>query len=399
MKHDDIQRLHAAGLISEEQRQRIIAHFNLKEDSSRMLTVLLILGATLAATGLVLLVAANWEEIPRLWKVALGLALMLGAYGGGYYLREVRDDYRRTGEALFFLGAGLFLANIALVGQIYHLASRLPNALLLWWVGIAALPWVLRSTALHVASLIAFSIWFGGEVFSRDGWLYFGGDATPLAYIGLLGLVFYGVGTNLRLTAWAPFAAPTERLGLLGFFGILFLFSIGPLTEELIRPTAGGWVLVAVMAGAGLGLVGVGVSRAPVLTRQWRVVWILTLTVGAAVMAVGLIGGWKQMNETGFDGFGGTGLSYLAVLVLFVSGLIAIQTGLSLASPYLVNLGMAFIALDITATYLTLLGSMAHTGLVFVVSGVFLIAFGTYLEKKRRTLLRRIHQPIASTVA
>jgi uncharacterized membrane protein len=72
---------------------------------------------------------------------------MLGAHGGGWYLREVNGQYRKNGEALHLVGSGLFLGNIALIGQMYHLSARPPNAFLLWWAGIAALPWLLRSKA------------------------------------------------------------------------------------------------------------------------------------------------------------------------------------------------------------------------------------------------------------
>ena len=33
---------------------------------------------------------------------------------------------------------------------------------------------------------------------------------------------------------------------------------------------------------------------------------------------------------------------------------------------------------------------MARTGVMFLVSGIFLIAFGIYLEKKRRVLLQQL---------
>ena len=33
---------------------------------------------------------------------------------------------------------------------------------------------------------------------------------------------------------------------------------------------------------------------------------------------------------------------------------------------------------------------MARTGLMFVIGGVFLIVFGIYLEKKRRTLMAQM---------
>jgi hypothetical protein len=51
---------------------------------------------------------------------------------------------------------------------------------------------------------------------------------------------------------------------------------------------------------------------------------------------------------------------------------------------------VAFVALDILASYVTLFGSMSQTGMVFLLGGVFLIGFGIYLEKKRRALLKRI---------
>ena len=102
-------------------------------------------------------------------KIAAGLLLMLGFHAGGWWLREVQGKYRKTGEALHLIGSCLFLANIALIGQIYNIVSRPPNAFLLWWIGIAALPWLLRSKAQHVLLLIAFGVWFGFEVNERGG--------------------------------------------------------------------------------------------------------------------------------------------------------------------------------------------------------------------------------------
>jgi uncharacterized membrane protein len=49
--------------------------------------------------------------------------------------------------------------------------------------------------------------------------------------------------------------------------------------------------------------------------------------------------------------------------------------------------------LDLIATYFVLIGSMARTGLMFLISGVFLIVFGIYLEKKRRALMQQIKPP------
>ncbi len=61
-------------------------------------------------------------------------------------------------------------------------------------------------------------------------------------------------------------------------------------------------------------------------------------------------------------------------------------------SRFFLNLGVVMVAALIITAYLDLFGSMATTGWMFLLSGVFLIAFGIYLEKKRRALLRRMRE-------
>ena len=77
-------------------------------------------------------------------------------------------------------------------------------------------------------------------------------------------------------------------------------------------------------------------------------------------------------------------------VVLFVFCLLQIQVGLRERSQFMINLGTAFIALDIFTTYIRLIDSMSRTGTMFLASGAFLIAFGGYLEKKRRMLMQQI---------
>lgn len=385
MKYSDVQRVHEAGLITAEQRQRIIEHFQLKEDSNKFLVIISFVGAVLVAAGIVLLIAANWEEIPRGVKIAVGLALMLGAHGFGWWLREVHGQYRKSGEALHLLGSLLFLGNIALVGQIYHLVSRPPNAFLLWWAGICALPWLLRSRALHVLSLLAFGLWFGVEINQNDSLIRFDEESQVLAYASM-GLLYAGFGYVLRRGAFASFAKITERLGLLAF--LVFAY---PLTWQGFEAnyhhavTLSHWILPA-LAGLAVALVALGAKNLE-LNRQWRWMWGLSLAGAAGFLVAAFYApqerAWGWQNEF-------TPVNAAAALGLFVFCLLQIQAGLQERSTFLVNLGVVFIALDIIAAYIGLFGTMARTGLMFVASGVFLILFGVYLEKKRRTLMKQI---------
>src|SRR5215469_3588653 len=258
MKYSDVEKIREAGLITTEQQQQIVDHFKLKEEASRALTIFSFVGAVLVICGIILLISAHWDQIPRGIKIASGLALMLGAHGAGWYLREVQGIYKKTSEALHLIGSGLFLGNIALIGQIYHLSSRPPNAFLLWWVGIAGLPWLLRSKAHHILLLLAFGVWFGMEINDRGSVIFFGDNEYQLLLYVALGLVYLGAGYCLRRTAFAEFAASTENLGLLGaqFFAFPLTWGVfyktgGPVAE------ASGWIFPA-LCGLAILLLAVG---------------------------------------------------------------------------------------------------------------------------------------------
>ena len=387
MKHADVQKIRDAGLITDEQRQKIVEHFQLKEDGNKFLAIISIIGAALVICGIVLLISANWNEIPRGAKIGGGLLLMLGAHAGGWWLREVRRKYPKTGEALHLIGSGLFLGNIALIGQIYHISTREPNAFLLWWLGIAALPWLLRSKAQHLLLLFAFGIWFALETSQRDSWIYFADNQYQLVLLALLGLIYLGAGYCLRHSRCADFASPTETLGLLAFQ----LFSY-PLTWEDFLPhhnleNSCVWIFPALCATALLCLV-IGAIKLPELARQWRWTWIAALFIALALLAgaVYFAPSWAPY----FHDRHGFGYHWIATIALFVFCLLQIQVGIQQRSAFVVNLGVIFVALDIVAAYFALFGSMARTGWMFLISGVFLLAFGVYLEKKRRVLMKQI---------
>ncbi len=392
MKYGDIQKLHDTGFITDEQRRKIIEHFNLKEDGgNKFLAIISIIGAVLIAAGIALLISAHWNEIPRGVKIAGGLALMLGFHASGWWLREVQGIYRKTGEALQLIGSCLFLANIALIGQIYNIVSRPPDAFLLWWLGIAALPWLLRSKAQHILLLLAFGIWFGLEINQRDSMIFCGSDEHQLMVYALLGLIYLGAGYWLRRGSFAEFAPLTEKLGLFAFLVFVYPLTWKDFFGGWENPEIRQWVFPTLGVLA-LLLPAIGLKNLTALTRQWRWTWFAALLGMTLFMTTVWFGCWQLNHATGARYlYWGESWSYLAgTLALFVFCLLQIQVGLREGSPFLVNLGVVFIALDIIAAYCDLLGSMARTGLMFVVSGVFLILFGVYLERKRRALMKQI---------
>ena len=392
MKLADVETLHAIGLITAEQRQQIIEHFKLEEEHGKLLVILSILGAVLVTAGVILLISSNWDAIPGSVKLAAALVLMLGAHAGGWFLAQRGSP--KSAAALHLAGAGLFLGNIALVGQIYHLSSRPANAFLLWWAGIAVLPWILRSKALHVLALLAFGTWFGVETFDRNSWFWFFDGLFATGLFALFGLNYVGLGLWLRRSRFPEFGPPTEKLGLLAFHVCTL-----PLSWEWYyghgEHSARGLALLVALAVTGLGLTVTALLRgAGGLPRQWRWVWSLAL---AGVTAL-VVAGWFFVR-TSHDEAEPFSYQWLAFAALFGFCLLQIQAGLLLRSAFYVNLAMTFIVFHLIRAYVGLFGSMATTGLMLVLGGAFLIGVGIYLERKRRTFMRRIRDPAATPAA
>ncbi|WP_088307391.1 DUF2157 domain-containing protein [Novosphingobium sp. B 225] len=121
-----------AGLLDEAQAARIRAW---EADHSRPLALWAVIGIAALAIGLgvVLVVAANWEEIPGMVRLALHLALLAGTLG---WLWRRGDRMARAQpwglEALLFVTAMLGMTFLAHVGQVYQTTSPLWQPLALW---------------------------------------------------------------------------------------------------------------------------------------------------------------------------------------------------------------------------------------------------------------------------
>jgi len=384
MNAKDIDKLHAAGLISPEQRDAILTHFHLDEDRNRLLQILAILGGLLVSGGIILMIASNWEEIPRLVRLGTGCALMLVFHWGGFRLSRT-DSHPALATSLQLIGSMLFLGNIALVGQAYHLSSRLPNAIFLWWFGIAPLAWILRSKAQFILSLAAFGVWMATELSERNSWLYFGGAGErQLLFFAILGVAFVGAGGWLRRSAFPEFGPATEKFGLLTLHIASFPLSLGFFYGSE-TPSREAWVICGIALALAISTVTLGVGRSPAVPKgQWRWVWTLSLVamLGLAYAALGL---HKEYTSNAWGG-----IHWFAIPILFCFCLIQAQVGILMRSPFYLNLAITFIGIHLVSAYLQLFGTMFDTGLVFLAGGLLLILLSIFLERKRRSLMKRL---------
>jgi hypothetical protein len=342
--------------------------------------------------GVSLIIKANWDDIGDWFKITGLVALLTGTYALGWRFKISPGHYPKIGDACLMVAAGCFMLGIALVSQIYHLDSRPANGVLLWWAGIAVLPWLMRAKGMQFLSVVAGLTWYGMELASVDSWIHLSpvvsdNDAYQYTAIGLLlGLALFLFGLGLRHGRHDYFAGVHEKLGLLLVCWMLYVLGftwsverwhsvrmdsanlLPVLVTALLTLTAGGWAWLRNFGE----LKSLGWALLPVLVPAF-----------AHLLGIELLdSGWL---------WGG-----LSCLALFVLNLGMIRAGLATGRESWINLGMGFIALNVVTRYFLLFGTMLQGGVFFIVTGLLIIGLGWYLERKRRSLVGAVRKEAKS---
>ena len=381
-----------AGLITAPQREAILHRHPRTPRGGRFVAVLATVGTLLFAIGVSLVIKANWEALGDWTKIEGLVVLLLGTYGIGWRLKMAGGAYPKTGDACLMIGALFFLCGIALVSQIFHLNARPATGVLVWWIGIAAVPWLARAKGAQFVSIVAGLVWLGMEMQTPGSLLavtsagdrYSGRTALAMESVFvLLGLAVWLFGLGLRGTRWAEFAGLHEKWGIVVAAGALYLLGFGRHQSNWYQGSfSGNWAQSWPALVVGFTLAGVATALAWRRSRNESVAlapWIAF----ALVPVFGVV--WL-----GWLGDGGWLWSALAWLSLFALSVAIVRVGLETGREAWVNLGIALIALNILTRYFDLFGTMLEGGVFFIVTGILVIALGIYLERKRRTFVAAV---------
>ena len=383
-----------AGIISADQRQAIL---DCEEEaagrgrSHRLITVLAVLGAALVFLGLVLVISQNWDQIGKLPKLIVGIALLIACHSGGYWLRNGPLGLVRSGEALLLLGTGVLLGNLALISQQYHFAFN-PAPLLLPVLGSAiafAVLFASRSLAFVAAVLLA--LWLIMESQRGGSPLEAEAETILLLLVGA-GAWLIALGALQRGSAYAPLAPPLELVGgllisgavyLLGFyrhFGIDSAVPAAPAVLLLLAPMA--LVLATLLATGARSEARLGWPRLPDSLRSPLLLGQLTLLLLLLWTLVAAINPRGDAEE----GFILTTLGYWLATCLLTGSIVWL--GLALRRESWVNSALVFLGLFIVSRYFDLFSDYAQTGALFAGAGLLCLVLAFLLELSRRRLSR-----------
>lgn len=203
----DIARWSAAGLIDAATAGALSREIDLHQRRSISFgNILATFAAVLVGAAILVFIAAQWESIPRLARVAMLGGLILAGYVGGAVLKL--RDHGFIAEAVWLVATAAFGGSIALIGQMYHMAGDESGAVLVWFFGALAAAAALRSGPLTAASaalaaawlFLRLNIWDWNDVphlfllLAALVWaVSYWTQSRPARHLVLLSLVFYAL--------------------------------------------------------------------------------------------------------------------------------------------------------------------------------------------------------------
>ena len=410
-------------IVSPEQAERIRALYPAAPTAPWGMIVFSGLGAVIVGLGIILLLAFNWDVIPKLGKLGLIFGALAGAHGAGLWLRG-QDSWRPAlGEVFSVLGTMLFGAGIWLVAQIYNIDEHYPNGFLFWGLGALALAWALDSVPQGILAVVTLTIWGMTECLGFDrelGWSLIlvivglaplvwrkrsavlaavllagvyallltnagewgGGSAAFAAAMSLSVLMVAAAKLRPAGTEYDRLGAVLRFYGLAGFLVCAYLLSFRHAAAHLLRWREGAGAALVPLYGyrwvpLGLAVVLWGRLLMRALRGEpTRVAWAEWLCP-IGLLYCHLLGATGTRGETLFVAL------VFNLVCLGIAGMWMVR-GCREGGLRETVLGSLLLAAVVLARYFDLFDSLAARGLAFLVLGGLLFAEGFFYRRRRR---------------
>ncbi|MCC7272264.1 MAG: DUF2157 domain-containing protein [Alphaproteobacteria bacterium] len=392
------------GWVGAEGAAAIRAHAEAGSGRSRLPSVLGLLGALMIAAGVFAFIAANWDGVPRLGKVAMIFAALAATLATSWAL--ARRGLDRSADSAATLATLVFGGGVALIGQMYHLPADWPAGGLVVACAGLIVAFLARSHGALVVACAAIGAWTFGRLTEDEGtahlafWPLFalaawlaasrpgalsrhavvlllaGHLATWLVFLPLrdlaadadwsrasiaIGLAGVFVAAGFVMARLSPaFGLTLAHWSVWAFAGMLSLLHLA--AYEIATPRHGGIAAVAMavlLAGMAAAVAQIAVAR----DRRMAALLAAALVIGLALAPV----------LSAIDGGGARALASLLTLAGIVC---LIAAGLLAGSPPITAAGYTAFGAAVLLLLHRTVGTLIDQSLFFLAAGLALIAFG-----------------------
>lgn len=337
---------------------------------SRIALIAFGLGGLLLIAGVLLYVAAHWDDLSPSGRFALVLTMIAAAHAGGAFAARSSAG---LSETLHAVGTGVLGAGIYLGGQIFHMAAHWPGALMLWSIGAAVGVLLLRQWPQVLWLALLAPAWLWGEWMEAQPPLAAWRGVMP-ASIGLFLLACTYLAASRpestvpwrRALAWLGALALIPTAMALAFAGMDDWHSHGQVIEELgTGALSAAWALAIALPLA----VAFALRGREAVYLLIALAWALIVTQVDARQDAGELG----------------------LYALFAVGAAGVVLwGVKDRERFAVNVGVLGFAVAILFFYFSSIFDKLGRALGLIGIGVIFIGGGWLLERTRRLLIGRI---------
>jgi uncharacterized membrane protein len=344
----------------------------------------LILGALLLASGVVLFVSANWDELGPISRFIIVIA-MVAIFHVAAAL--TRDGFRGLSTTLHAVGTVSTGAAIALVGLIFNIQEHWPAAILLWALAALAGWALLHDEAQQTLTLLLIPAWLCCELaYATEG------SIGQSVYLGR----FLFVWAILYLTVFLDSKREAVQGILLAVGAIAAVIGVALMLESWrswidqpfipLHTRLWAWAVIA-LAPLLFSIFGFTRSTLPVITAitfSIALPWCNRVSVAHYQLGARTVSSTQSVPNI------------LAHCVVAAYAIFLIWWGVRTVSKALVNYGVVTFGLNIVWFYFSDIFDKVGRSLGLISIGILFIAGGWALEKMRRRLLAGMAAPGAA---
>ncbi len=375
-----LRRWTSAGVIDRSTAQRIRAFEQTREQPGGLrwqVLLALAFGGILLAAGIILFVAAQWDQLSPWTRFFLVVGLVVVLHGAAIL---VRGPFERLAITLHGVGTIAAGAVIFLVGQIFNMQEHWPSGILLWAL-CAIAGWVLLGDQVQqTIAMLLIPAWILCDWWIRtDGYR---GDALSLTRI----LASFAA---LYLTA---FIASRRKLAS----GLLFASGAIALTIAVVLLVESwsywyNWATTPAMP-LHLAMVALGWIVVVPLLAAWRFKPSAMLPVAAVIVSGLVLPHLFRVGRAPYYYPQNSVLSYVwvGVLACFFT-----WWGVAERSRAILNYGIFAFAATVLWFYFSSVMDKLGRSLSLIVLGLLFLGGGWLLEKMRRRLVRHVMRTAA----
>ncbi len=418
-----------SGWVSAEGAAAILISAGSRPSKARLPIIIGFLGAVLIAASVLTIIAANWDGIPRIWKLVLLLAAMAASYIAAWRFSRAEQD--GFADIALLIGTAVFGGAIMLVGQIYHIGNHFPDGILVWAIGALAAALLASSRSALLISLAAALVWSGIEMLEFNWQVHWPFLIFWLVSAALVALWKWQTGyriVTLAIMAWLAIIvlkyADAADWNVLNFSAVVMLFMAALFSASHLMSLAGApkdnvdkwlgfglsarpWALVFLLGGAVTFRFLTSIDTVDPLEGTVWTVWLGGSLVLAGI-ATALTGLAIVKHKLGVvDGAAILGAAALplvfavlantdpaipeALWAALVSAAVAIgicvwamNYGQEHHYPKAINLGLLAFGFEVLYIYFETFGTLLDTAIFLALGGFILLALAWFLNRLRK---------------